>query len=158
MSNELDVKIKNDIKRRLNPKPLDIILKVSIIHLLSAVFTLAICPQFGKKLFAFDINLMDYFMMITGPRYCVALCGTFFIGTSFFINSLFLNYDEFRVIRTHRHLTVFMIVLISFGSFIMFDPVLFLESTVLWFIGAVAGGYITLEVSEILKRKIAVFN
>lgn len=158
MRNELDLKIKSEIKKRLNPKPLDITLKVLVIHLFSAVITLAVCPQFGKKLFDFDINLMDFFMLITGPRYCVALCGTFFIGTSLFINTLFLNYDELRVIRSHRHLTVFLMVLISFGSFVMFDPILFLESTLLWFFGAILGGYLSLELSNLLKRKIAVFN
>lgn len=158
MKNELDLKIKNEIQKRLNPKPREIALKVLVVHLFSAVLTLAVCPQFGKKLFSLDINLMDYFMMITGPRYCVALCGTFFIGTSLFINSLFLNYDELRVIRSHRHLTVFLMVLISFGSFVMFDPILFLESTLLWFFGAILGGYLSLELSDLLKRKIAIFN
>lgn len=158
MSKELDEKIKLEIQKRLNPKPHEVAIKVLSVHLLSAFLTLSVCPQFGKKLFNLNIDLMEIFMHIVGPRYCVILCGSFFVATSLLINGLFLNYDELRTIRSHRHLTVFLIVLISFGSFLMFDPILFLESTILWFIGAILGGYVTLEFADYLKRKIAILN
>lgn len=154
----IENKIKSTVYQRLNPKPHFIALKFLVIHLFSAVLTLSVCPQFGKKMFNLNIDLMDFFMKITGPKYCLLLCGAFFIGTSLFINSILMNYDELRTIRSHRHLTVIMLVLLSFGSFLMFDPILFLESTMLWFAGALAGGYLSLEFGDFLKRKIAFLN
>lgn len=158
IKNNIEQKIKNTVFERLHPAPLFVSSKMLVIHLVSAIITLAVCPQFGKKIFSIDINLMDYFMMLTGPRYCIILCGVFFIGTSLFINSIFLNHDELRLVRQHRTMTVFSLVLISFGSFVMFDPVLFLESTIFWFIGAIIGGYLSLEVGEFFKRHVPLFN
>ncbi len=158
MNKNIDLKIKSIIKKKLNPPIHEVALKVLTVHLISAIITLSICPQFGKKLFNLDIDLMEVFMHMVGSRYCVILCGAFFIASSFLLNAIILNYDELRIIRTHRHLTIFVIVLISFGSFLMFDPVLFLESTALWFIGAILGGYIALEFANLLKRKIALIN
>lgn len=146
----IDAKILRSIKDRLNPDLKIILLKLSIVHLVSALITLAICPQFGFQTFRSHINLMDIFMKL-GNHFCDFACGTFFTATSVFIALFIISRDELRVLRHHRVMTVLSIVLASIGFFVIMNPQLFFELSLLWIIGAISGATITLEVGVKLQ-------
>ena len=145
ISASTEQKILSDIKDRLNPEIKVIFLKLFIVHLVTAIITLAICPQLGFQTFKSPINLMYMFMKF-GTHFCDFACGAFFTATSIFIALFVISRDELRVLRHHRVLTALSIVLASIGFFVIMNPQLFFELSILWIIGAVSGAFITLEV------------
>lgn len=143
-SNGIDEKILNNIKERLNPDLKVILLKIFIIHLLTAIVTLSICPQYGIQFFKTSFNLMPIFMKL-GNHFCDFVCGTFFTATSFFTALFIISRDELRVLRFHKNLTIGLIILSSIGFFLIMAPPLFFEFSLLWILGAVIGSYLTVE-------------
>ena len=142
--NHLNQKILNDIKSRLNPDLKVLFSKLLIIHLTTALVTMSICPQFGIAFFRSNLNLMDVFMKIS-PQFCDLACGIFFTTMSILSALLVLSRDELRALRHRKILTSLLITLSSIGLLIMLSPQLFIEFTLLWIIGSLAGSLISLE-------------
>ena len=78
--NQLNEKILTEVKFRLNPDLKILLLKLFSIHVITALLTLSICPQFGFAVFRSNFNLMDIFMKL-GPHFCDIACGAFFTST-----------------------------------------------------------------------------
>lgn len=154
MNNEipsyLSEKILNDIKNRLSPNLKTLLAKLFIVHLLTAIITLSICPQLGFQIFKSPINLMNIFMTF-GTHFCDFACGTFFTATSIFIALFIFSRDELRVLKNHRTLTVLTLVLGSIGFFVIMNPQLFFELSLLWILGTILGASITLEIGAKLQ-------
>lgn len=144
ISNQINEKILNDIKSRLNPDLKTLLLKVFTIHLATAILTLSICPQFGFSIFKSGFNLMDLFMKI-GPHFCDFACGVFFTSTSILSAIVILSRDELRVLRSRKLLVSSTIVLSSLGFLLMLNPELFVQFSILWLIGSIGGVIISLE-------------
>ncbi len=141
---QLNNKIIDDIKSRLNPDLKILLLKLFIIHLVTALITLSICPQYGLSVFKSSFNLMNTFMKI-GPAFCDFACGIFFTTTSMVSALIILSRDELRVLRHKKIITAFTIILSSLGLFIMLNPQLFVQFSLLWLLGSVGGVVISLE-------------
>lgn len=152
----LNEKILNDIKTRLNPDLKIIFLKLFIVHLITAIITLTICPQFGFQLFRSQINLMNVFMKL-GNHFCDFACGTFFTATSIFVATFIISRDEIRVLKFHRIMTVLSIVLTSIGFFVIMNPQLFFELSILWILGAMSGAFVTLEIGASIQLRKSLF-
>ena len=148
----IDQKILNDIQGRLHPKLTHVILKLFSIHLLTAVMTLSVCPQFGMKLFKIPVNLMHSFMVF-GMPICYLLCGIFFTATSVMMAAFVLKRDEIRSLKYNKTLATSALILSSIGFFFIMSPNFFLEFSIMWLIGAIIGVVMTLEISaKILAR------
>ena len=148
----IDQKILSDIHTRLHPKLSHLTAKIFLVHSLTAVITLSVCPQFGFKLFQLPINLMHSFMFLGLPL-CNFLCGLFFTMTSMLVASVVLKRDEIRALRFKKILVSLFLILSSIGFFSIMNPNLFLEMSLLWLLGALIGIVFTLEVSSrILAR------
>jgi len=148
----LSEKILNNIHERLHPNKGQLIAKLFFVHLLTAVITLSVCPQFGIKLFKLPINLMHSFMVFGMPL-CNFLCGLFFTATSMMVAALVLKRDEIRFLKHQKIMTSLCLILSSIGFFGIMNPNLFLELSLLWLLGALTGIILTLEVSSrILSR------
>lgn len=143
--NQINQKILNEIKSRLNPDLKILFLKLFVIHLTTAVVTLSICPQFGFAFFRTNLNMMDLFMKIS-PQFCDLACGAFFTTASVVSALVILSRDELRVLRHKQILTTLMITLSSIGLLIMFNPQLFVQFTLLWLIGCLGGTLLSLEI------------
>lgn len=153
ISNETNKKILDSVKAQLMPDIKNVLLKVFVIHIISALATLTVCPQLGYSLIQTKINLMDLFMKIGGPGFCDFACGTFFTSTSVSFIYIFLTRDEFRFLRFHPMLMISTMVLTSLGFLLMLNPDLFVQFTFVWLIGTVAGVLGTMEIGfRILKR------
>lgn len=151
--NELNDKILKTIKTKLTPDLKMILLKVFSIHLLTAIVTLSICPQFGFSLFKSQFNLMDVFMKI-GPHFCDFACGLFFTSTSVSTILFILSRDEIRVLRYRPILMVSTMILTSLGFMLMLNPALFVQFTLIWLIGAVIGVVGSMEMGFLVLNKI----
>lgn len=148
----LNEKILSTVKTELQPNMLHLLMKVFIIHLVTAVVTLAICPQFGLRTFNLDFNLMHSFMFL-GLPVCYLLCGAFFTASTIFSASLILKRDEIRALRFQKTTSTFLLILSSVSFFIIMKPELFIEFSIMWLIGAVIGSVLTLEISgRVLTR------
>ena len=150
--NHINESILSHVHGKLSPKISHVILKLFSVHLLTAVVTLSICPQFGFKLFKFPVNLMNSFMVFGMPA-CYFLCGLFFTATSTIMAAFVLKRDEIRFLKFHKTLSSAALILSSIGFFGIMNPNWFLEFSILWLIGAITGVVMTLEVSsKILTR------
>ncbi|MFA6238218.1 MAG: hypothetical protein WC635_12870 [Bacteriovorax sp.] len=148
---QLNQKILNEIKTRLNPDLKILFLKLFFIHVSTAVVTLSICPQFGFALFRTNINLMDVFMKIS-PQFCDFACGAFFTAASIFSALVILSRDELRVLRSKQIYSTLMLALSSVGFLIMLNPQLFVQFTFLWLIGCIGGSWLSLDIgTRVLK-------
>ncbi|NOT78772.1 MAG: hypothetical protein HOP07_07175 [Bacteriovoracaceae bacterium] len=148
----LNHKILNSIHEKLHPKLSLLLGKVFLIHMLTAVITLSVCPQFGFKLFNFNINLMHSFMFF-GLPICNLMCGLFFTATSGLAAAIILKRDEVRAIVYRKALIGSAVILSSIGFFAIMNPNIFLEFSFMWLIGAVAGIISTFEIgNRVLAR------
>lgn len=128
----------------LSPSFLRVLAKLGVIHVLTSLVTLSICPQFGFRLWGEGMGLMNVFMRL-GEVGCALACGIFFLGASLLLASVILKRAEWRTIRNHRLLTVTALLLPSLGFFRIMDGVFFLEFSLGWLIGAGFAGIFLLE-------------
>lgn len=150
--NALNEKILSEVHQRLHPSMIHVIGKVFLVHIITAVVTLSVCPQFGFKLFKLPINLMHSFM-IFGLPICNFLCGLFFTATSVIVAMFVLKRDEVRALKYQKTMATAALILSSIGFFSIMNPNLFLEFSVLWLIGAITGVFLILELSSKILHK-----
>ncbi len=146
ISSSTNNKILEKIKNDLHPNMFHLLLKVFIIHLVTAVFTLSVCSQFGFKTFNFNIDLMHSFMFL-GMPFCHLLCGVFFTGSSILSVSLILKRDHVRALRYQKVASTLLLILSSVSFFVIMKPELFVEFSIMWLIGAAIGTASSLEIS-----------
>jgi hypothetical protein len=146
-------KILSNVKAEIIPDRRQLLLKVFVIHLLTAVVTLSICPQFGISTFKMNFNLMHTFMVF-GMSACYLLCGAFFTASSVLMASFVLKRDEIRALRFQKTLLTFTLLLSSVSFFLIMKPELFIEFALLWLIGAIVGSVTAVEVSGRILQKV----
>lgn len=142
--NHLRTAIQAAVFSDLSPSFIRVLGKMGIIHVLTSLVTLSICPQFGFRVWGEGMGLMDVFMRL-GDVGCALACGIFFLGTTLVLASLILRRAEWRTIRNHRLLTVTSLLLPSLGFFRVMDGVFFLEFSLAWMLGAFLIGVFLLE-------------
>lgn len=145
------------VQTDLNPSALRVFSKLIAIHATTAVVTLSVCPQFGFRVFGQGMGLMHYFMAF-GTYGCMIACGAFFTGMSLLIAALVLRAEEIRKIHQNRILSLGAVTLLSLGFFIMVDADILLSLALTWFVGAMLGSWITLEVGWTLRFGRALMN
>lgn len=146
----LEEKVFNIVHKELNPGSWNVFSKISFIHMIAGLITLSLCPQFGFRLFGEGPGLMSYFL-IFGIYGCTALCGAFFIGTSFFVSSLVLKQEEVNVLKRHKWLQISSVTFISLGAFIMIDTEIILGFALSWIVGSIVGGFAMFELGQFIK-------
>lgn len=139
----LNPAVLGNIKKEIFPPLSTVAVKMGLIHLVSSVFTLMACPQFGLRLFFEGHGLMHYFMK-AGSVACFSFCGAFYLGASFWIAKIFLGEFEWEVLRKNAVLSLGALSLLSLGTFSMMSPELHFEAGFVWFLGAVLSGALPL--------------
>jgi hypothetical protein len=143
-------KIRSEISATA-PKTSMVAMKLGGIHLVSSLFTLMVCPQFGTRLFFSGDGLMGVFMKIS-PAFCQVFCGAFYLATTFIIARLLLKYDEWLVLMRSRVLTIGSVTLLSLGVFAMLARGVSFEAGLLWIFGAIVAGEMASASRMTLKR------
>jgi hypothetical protein len=149
----MDERVLKSIKKRILPSAGAVLLKIFLIHISVALFTLSICPQLGVSTFHTGINLSHTFMHL-GKVWCDFICGFFFTSTSITAALIILTRDEFRFIRFKKLSMAFIFILCSIGFLLMFNSKLFLELSLLWLIGTTFGVVSTIELGAYFFKRI----
>lgn len=148
---EISVKILNQIKGKIIPDVKKIFLKLFIVHCLVALVTLSVCPQLGVSTFKTGLNII-HTMSFLGQYTCELVCGFFFTSTSILVSLIFLSRDEVRYLSYKKFYLASIFVLISIGGLLMFNSALFVELSLLWLIGTMAGVLFTIELGSFIFR------
>jgi len=148
----LSEKIFLQVAADLHPSPWSVFTKLSLLHFISALVTLSICPQFGFRLAGSGPGLMEYFM-IFGHVGCFFACGTFFLGTSLLLAVLTLKTEELSTIRSHRWVQVLSLIFLSLGFFIMLQTEIVFGFAGAWIFGTIFGSMSMLELGWTLRKR-----
>lgn len=142
----------NHVKHALNPSPVKVFAKLSLIHLVMGTITLLFCPQFGVSFFN-SMGLMFIFMQL-GPNVCMVACGALFLGTSMLTASIILRPEEIKILRRGAPLHIAILSTLSMGVLICTNAEIALGLGALWFLGSIIGGTSTLELGWMVRRHI----
>lgn len=153
VSTEVNERIISLVTNKIKPDIKSIFLKLFIVHLGVALVTLSICPQLGVSSFKTGLNLSHSFLMF-GEKGCELVCGFFFTSSSIAVSLFFLSRDEIRFLRFNKIYLSSLFVLISIGLLLMFNSQLFVELSVLWLVGTLAGVVGALEVGALILKRI----
>lgn len=140
------------VRQELNPSAWSVFAKLALIHALTSLGSLSLCPQFGVHVFGNGIGLMDYFMKM-GSVACMGACGAIFVGASLLVASAVLRPEEVRVIRKNRLLELGALSFLSLGVFVMLDAQIVLAFAAAWALGSLLGGIATLELGWFLRTR-----
>ena len=143
----LSQKILGYVHRELNPSSWFVFAKLIGIHSVVGTLSLSICEQFGMSPFNTGLSLAEYFMKF-GHSVCMALCGFLFIGISVALAFFILKPEEFFVLKKNSWIQIPSLGLLSLAAFVGFGAEMVFGIGLLWFIGAMLGGF-----TPILVRK-----
>ncbi len=148
---EIADQLKNNIAKVLSPSPIMVLRDISLIHLVSSIFTLSLCSQFGLKFFSFKFDLGHFFMRF-GSYGCVALCGMFYLSSSLLMAYLVLSKYELAVFYKNKVVQSIILIFASLGIFIMVAPATEIQLGLLWSAGALFGSQLTAIVGHRLLK------
>lgn len=140
------------LKKRLFPSPWFVFGKITALHAVIGFLSLAVCNQFGLNPFQTDQSLTNWFMKVAGHNFCMLLCGLFFMASTYLLANLFLSLEELESIKRYEWLQTGIIGLISLAAFYFFGAELVGTFVGLWIVGAIIGGYLSIEGSYRFRR------
>ncbi len=140
----LSQKILSYVDRDLNPSAWIVFFKLLGIHSVVGTLSLAICDQFGMSPFDHGFSLTQYFMKF-GYSFCMMMCGFLFLGLTGAFSYLILKRQEFLILKKNVLIQVFFLSVLSLASFLAFGVELVLTATLLWLVGALLGGAISIQ-------------
>lgn len=140
------------LKKRLFPNPWVVFGKVLGVHAVVGSLSLAVCNQFGLNPFNTQQTLTDWFMKIAGHNFCMLLCGTFFMMITYVLANLILTLEEIESIKRYEWLQTGIVGLVSLAAFHFFGAELIGTFMALWIVGALIGGYVSIEGSYRIRR------
>lgn len=152
---QVPASVSSGLKRRLFPSPWIVFGKVVTVHAIVGFLSLAVCNQFGLNPFNTQQSLTDWFMKVAGHNFCMLLCGTFFMMTTYILANLILSLEEIESIKRHEWLQTGIIGLLSLAAFHFFGAELVGAFMLLWIAGAFIGGLLSIEGSYRIRRQLS---
>lgn len=144
-----------NLRTRLFPNPWKVFGKVAGLHALVGFLSLGICNQFGLNPFQTSVSLSDIFMRAAGHHFCMFACGIFFVATTYLLANLVLTLEELETIRRHEWLQTGILSLVSIAGFHFLGAELVGVFVLLWLVGALVGGWASIEGSYRLRQQFA---
>ena len=148
----LSERVLGGIGAELNPSALSVFGKVSLVQFLGGLSTLLFCPQFGLSLSS-SLGLMPYLMRF-GESFCMLGCGALFTGFSLLIVSFTLRPEEIRILKKHEIVQLISVSTLSLGAFLCLGGEVVLALGLVWLLGAVIGGALTLKIGWGMRKKL----
>jgi hypothetical protein len=142
------------IKNRLFPNPWVVFGKVTLVHIFFGILSLSVCNQFGLNPFDTSFSLSSWFMKIGGHPFCMSLCGVVFMGSTYVFSNLFLTLEELESVKRQKWLQSGVFSLVSLAAFYFFGAQLVATVTILWLLGALMGGVLSVELSYRLRQSL----
>ncbi len=143
------------VRAELSPPLSTIAVKGLVLHVVSSLISLTLCPQFGIGPMGGGDGLMRYFMAF-GPNWCFFLCGAFFLGLSAFLTAAFLKREELRLATRVGYAYFPLLAALSYASFLALGANTHaIEIVTSWGIGAILAGWCALKLGLELRCKAA---
>ena len=149
---ELSEGICEFVGSQLHPSALLIFAKLSLVQFAVGLVTLLFCPQFGFALTS-SLGFMPELMRIS-EGVCMLGCGAFFAGSSLLVASLVLKTEEVRTLKRHALLQLGGVATLSLGLFVCFGAETVLTLGLIWMLGAILGGVMSLEAGWYLRQQL----
>ena len=156
-SQKQSLEIRSLIHAKLHPSSWFVFLKLFLIHTVTSLVTLSFCSQFGVRLFGEGHGLTHYFMYF-GSYGCVALCGAFLMGTSFFVASLILKSEEIKTVYAGLPLYIGVLIILSLSLFMIVSSDILVGYALTWIGGAIVGSFVLFNVGTVFKKRIYSFS
>jgi hypothetical protein len=141
------------IQARLFPNPWVVFGKVAGLHAVVGFLSLAICNQFGLNPFNTPYSLSDLFMKTAGHSFCMVLCGVVFVSMTYVLANTFLTLEEIESIKRYEWLQLSILSLASLAAFYFLGAELVGTFVGLWLVGALVGGFLSIEGSVWVRQK-----
>lgn len=149
----ISLRIIEQIHSELHPSAFKVFGKILSIQFVVSLITLLFCPQFGIS-FTASHGIMPYLMKF-GDSVCMLGCGAFFTALSLFVVSFALKPEEVRVLKEHEVLQLVGLATLSIAAFLCVGGEVIFTLALVWMLGSVIGGAITLETGWALRKSIA---
>lgn len=130
----LDQAIVSRIRMALHPSLSKAVSKLFAFYAVGSVATLLLCPQYGLSLTG-AAGIMP-FLMHVHPALCFFVCGLLWMLGGQALASLFLTWDEQRVLSRHLWGTGFSFILFSVLAFACVGSLTFDLWLLYWALGA----------------------
>ena len=144
---ELGERIQLSIHADLNPSAAGTFLKLAAVVAVTGMVSLLFCPQFGLSFTHNRVGLMHYFMTL-GPYFCMAACGTVFLGSGALLASIALTSAEVRLIRRNRMLYFPALAAAALGLFVCAGAQALVLMAGYWFVGSALGSIAVFELGN----------
>jgi len=138
------------IKTELNPSHTLVFTKLLCIQAFVGVLTLLFCPQFELSL-TNNYDLFHFFHHKFGALACMSICGFIFIGSGAIFSAYLLKAEEIYKIKQTRHLYYFAISGLTILCFLFLGADIYLDLVSMWFVGAVIGGVLMLNLNKAIR-------
>ncbi len=139
------------IRTDLRPSPFKVFSKVLFTQMMVGAGTLTFCPQFGLSLTS--MMELNHFFMRYGHTFCTLACGAIFVSFSLTIASLMLRPEEVRVLKRNSVLQLTVLSTLSLGFFIALGAEIVFTLALVWMLGAILGGALSLELGWLLRKQ-----
>ena len=146
----LSESILSRVEAELRPSAFQVFTKTAAIHAIVGALTLLACPQFGLSYFG-NHGLMHYLMQY-GMNVCMLGCGAFFTMFSLLAASQLLRPEEVRAFKGNALLQLASLVTLSIGAFLFAGGTIVLTLALVWSLGAILGGAISLEAGWAFRK------
>lgn len=150
---DLAEKVMKRMDRILNPKASSVFMKIVGIHAVVGFFSLAICRQFDVNPFGTSFSLADVFMRWGGHSVCMIFCGVLYTSLTLAAAGFFLSIEEMRALQRTEFIQALSLSILSLGVFALFGAELALSFAGLWLLGALIGGFLSIESSFWLRSR-----
>lgn len=135
------------LKQRLFPNPWTVFGKVFLIHAFVGSLSLSVCSQFGIDPFGTTFSLSDLLTRVGGQAFCMNMCGVLFMASTYLFSNLFLTLEELESVKNRKWLQTGVLGLVSLAAFYFFGAQLIATFVILWLIGVMIGGVLSVELS-----------
>ena len=152
-SNDVDKAIMNMVANDLQPSPMKVYSKFTLVEAASGLLTLALCPQFGFG-FGQHNEFLHSLHASTTPVVFYLLCGLFFVLLGAGMSGLILNHAEIRSIGNKKFPYFATYSVLAYLLLIMLGSEVFVISSLVWILGAFLGNVLGFEAVIRLRRAI----
>ncbi|OUR99693.1 hypothetical protein A9Q84_01320 [Halobacteriovorax marinus] len=146
----LRARVLDFVKNELNPSHTLVFTKLLCIQAFVGTLTLLFCPQFDMSL-TNNYDLFHFFHHKFGALACMSLCGFIFIGSGAIFAAYLLKVEEIYKIKQTNNLYYFAISGLSILTFLVLGADIYLDLAAMWFLGAVVGGILMLNINKSIR-------
>jgi hypothetical protein len=97
-------------------------------------------------------------MQMAGHNFCMVACGLLFMGTTYILANVILSIEELETIRKFEWLQSGILSLASVAAFYFFGAELVGTFVGLWLLGALVGGFLSIQGSLFLRRQYSEYS